>query len=82
MLNLGADAPPDPAVRCLATTDWKFVHYQGKDFGELYDLKNDPCEIRNLWADPGKQHVVMEMKNRLLEFILRSEPLPKRTDIF
>ena len=81
-LNEGTAAPVDPAVRCLTTADWKFVHYQGKDFGELYDRRNDPCEIRNLWADPGKQPVIREMKDRLLEFILRTEPLPPKLDIF
>jgi len=81
-LNLGVDAPSDPAIRCLTTDDWKLVHYQGKDFGELYDRRNDPHEIRNLWYDPGMQPMVREMRERLLAFILQTEPLPRRTDIF
>ncbi|OPZ28334.1 MAG: Arylsulfatase [Lentisphaerae bacterium ADurb.BinA184] len=81
-LNEGANAPPTPAVRCLTTDDWKLVHYEGKDFGELYDRRNDPCELRNLWADRGHRKTVRELRERLLSFILETEPLPRRTDIF
>jgi arylsulfatase len=81
-LHQGTGAPPTPAVRCLVTDDWKFVHYQGKDFGELYDLKQDPNELNNLWADPGRQAIVREMRERLLAFILEAEPLPPKTDLF
>ncbi len=81
-LHQGTGAPPTPAVRCLTTDDWKFVHYEGKPFGELYDRRNDPQEIRNLWADPGRQSVVRELRERLLGFILESEPLPQKTDLF
>ncbi len=81
-LNEGANAPPDPAIRCLVTDDWKFVHYEGKDFGELYDLRNDPCELRNLWGEHEQQPVVHEMRERLLSFILGSEPLPRKLDLF
>ena len=72
----------EPAVRCLVTDDWKFVHYEGKEFGELYDRRNDPCELRNLWADTGRQDVVREMRDHLLTFMLEAEPLPTKTDLF
>jgi arylsulfatase A-like enzyme len=81
-LHQGAGAPPTPAVRCLTTERWKLVHYEGKDFGELYDLRNDPCELRNLWAVPAKRKVVREMRERLLGFVLDAEPLPPKTDLF
>ncbi|MEO6269392.1 MAG: hypothetical protein ABIP08_03705, partial [Lautropia sp.] len=29
--------------------DWKIVLYLDDGFGELYDLRNDPGETRNLW---------------------------------
>jgi len=32
---------------------------------ELYDLKQDPCEMSNLYNDPGYQEVVTELKNKL-----------------
>jgi arylsulfatase len=81
-LHQGKGAPPDPAVRCLTTDRWKFVHYQGKDFGELYDLRNDPREVRNLWADSSCKATVTEMKERLLAHLLEVEPLPPKIDQF
>ena len=41
------------------------MHYLGQEWGELYDLQNDPGEIRNLWQSSGHT----EMKQRLLEVI-------------
>ena len=73
---------PFLVARCLVTCEWKYVHYLGRDFGELYDRRNDPHEFRNLWADPPHQPVVRDMQDRLLRFILESEPCPARTDIF
>jgi arylsulfatase len=29
---------------------WKLVHYGSRPYGELYDLRDDPEERRNLWA--------------------------------
>lgn len=30
---------------------WKLVHYLDQPWGELYDLRTDPGELRNLWHD-------------------------------
>lgn len=40
--------------RIVMTKDYKYV-YNGFDFDELYDLKNDPHEMRNL-AHPNVKH--------------------------
>jgi len=44
---------------------YKIVNYHGKDFGELYDLKNDRCEFKNLWdhQDYGKLKAELIKKN-------------------
>ena len=81
-VNQGAGAAPYPAVRCLTTAHWKYVHYEEKDFGELYDRRADPHETQNLWGKPAYRDVVREMRERLLAFILNNEPLPAKTDIF
>ena len=39
-------------ITMIRTCDWKLVHYLDQPWGELYDLRDDPGEVRNLWADP------------------------------
>lgn len=41
---------------------YKLTVYQGREYGELYDLENDPRELVNLWDDPA----AAELKQRLL----------------
>ena len=53
--------------RSIDTGDWKYV-YNGFDFDELYDLKADPGETRNLAADPACAATVRELCARLWAF--------------
>lgn len=57
--------------------DWRLVHYPESMFegdeeikGELYDLKTDPLEKRNLFADSEHQAVVAEGRARLLDWLI------------
>jgi arylsulfatase len=45
---------------------YKLVHYLGDAYGELYDTKEDPDEILNLWNNP----CAAEVKNRLIGELL------------
>ena len=47
----------------------KITVHEGKSYGELYDLQNDPEEHNNLWAEPE----AMPLKARLLTAFLRAE---------
>ncbi len=38
--------------RSFCDGSWRLTLWDGLPIGELYDLRNDPGEIRNLWADP------------------------------
>jgi hypothetical protein len=40
---------------------WKLVVYHGLDAGELYDLREDPHEFRNLWNDAPSQAVKLKL---------------------
>ncbi len=45
---------------------WKYIHYfelEGMD--ELYDLKADPYEIKNIIRQPGASKIVEEMKQEM-----------------
>ena len=49
---------------------WKYIHYfelEGMD--ELYDLKADPYEMRNIIRQPGAGNVVDEMKREMEQLL-------------
>jgi arylsulfatase A-like enzyme len=56
----------------VRTREWKLVHFLGEPFGQLFDLVNDPNEIRNLWDDSAYASQKQELLNRLLEWRIRS----------
>ena len=53
--------------RSVMTKDFKYV-YNGFDFDELYDLRTDPHETRNLAADPAYRDVLHRMVKRMWQF--------------
>ena len=61
-----------PDAKMVRTSRWKLNYYPGND-GELYDLSTDPGETRNLYEDAGRQIVVREMKDRLLEWMITAD---------
>lgn len=63
----GAVAPPIPTWRALRTRDYKYAVYLNGDLSELYDLKADPRETRNLINDPNQQKRISKLHRRLLE---------------
>ena len=54
-------------LRQIRSKEWALTYYANNDYGLLYDLKNDPNELRNLWDD--KEHT--EIKERLLLKLLK-----------
>ncbi|HLH04424.1 MAG TPA: sulfatase [Bryobacteraceae bacterium] len=67
-----------PAVHCvrmnrgIRTHDWKLIHFwQDPQEWELYNLRDDPGETRNLAADPKYRQTLDELKQRLQQ--LREE---------
>jgi arylsulfatase A-like enzyme len=57
-------------VRALVTSDWRYTIYKDQDWGELYDLRNDPQETHNLWdsADHAsiRAHLAERMNHHLI----------------
>lgn len=51
---------------------WKIVYYLGESSGELYDMENDPEELRNLWTSPENAALKDQMVRDLLEWSVRS----------
>lgn len=60
------------SLQTVRTATHKLTYENRSEVGELYDLHNDPHELKNLFNDPSKTHVQKE----LLEMI-RSRPQDK-----
>lgn len=52
-------------ARSLITEDLRLTLYEGVQWGELYDLSQDPHEMNNLWDDPQSRHRRHELTERL-----------------
>ena len=46
--------------------------YAGQEYGELYDLRNDPHEFRNLWDAPEQGRVKAELRARMVDLLVGS----------
>ena len=53
----------------VRTPDWKYIESTGRQC-ELYDLRNDPAETRNLATDPAQRERVDRMRQDLLQWHL------------
>ncbi|BCS33237.1 sulfatase [Luteitalea sp. TBR-22] len=61
-----------PATKMIRTDDWKLVHYVGQPLGELYDLRQDPNELHNLFADEAHREIKAQLLARLLDWMVRT----------
>jgi arylsulfatase A-like enzyme len=69
------DDPAGLRLKTIVTEDWKLTLYHGKDYGELYNLTQDPHERVNLWDNPAHSQDRARLLARLLDDL---EPLEKR----
>ncbi|MEJ0101719.1 MAG: sulfatase/phosphatase domain-containing protein [Bacteroidota bacterium] len=44
--------------------------YQGVESWELFDLKKDPNELHNVYADPQNKRLIDDLKQRLKKLII------------
>jgi arylsulfatase A-like enzyme len=68
--NILTDAEFMTMVR---SKDWKLVHFLDEPDGQLFDLNNDPDEVKNLWNDPEHLDQKREMLAVLREWRIRSQ---------
>jgi len=69
-------------ARSGALTENRERFLGGHPAEELHDLESDPCELRNLAEDPGRQKLERDMQRRLVRWVhdtddpLLSGPVP------
>ena len=65
----------EPLTVCRATmirtTDWKLIR-RPAGVSELYDLRNDPRELTNLYANPAQAEVRRALEKRALDWYVRT----------
>jgi arylsulfatase A-like enzyme len=64
-LCYGFTSPPH--VHTLVTGRWRMSLYRSVEWGELYDLDNDPDEKVNLWDDPRHAGAKAELLERFVK---------------
>lgn len=67
MLHVAVDGRALPTgSQSNAPTEWKYINYTELDgMDELYDLRVDPQEMRNLINDPASQSSLQRLKAKL-----------------
>jgi arylsulfatase len=66
-------------IRTLITDRYKMTVYPGQDYGELFDLSDDPEELHNRWEDSEYNEVKQELYRIFLEAYIQDESgLPRR----
>lgn len=67
-------------MRTLVTERYRLTAYSGQEYGELFDLQEDPDEYKNLWDDPGAQRLKDELRVALLDRLMETDlPLPRQS---
>ena len=61
------------AVKALRSERYKLVYYPGQPYGELYDLRNDPHEIENLYGSAEHEKIRAGMLQALLDRLIHTE---------
>jgi N-acetylglucosamine-6-sulfatase len=77
------DFPQTPTVHALRTEEWKYIRVQGLwDLDELYNLKTDPLETKNLAQDAKYRPIVKKMNGQLFTLLERTGgmQIPLRPD--
>ena len=60
----------------VRTATWKYVHDPMGDKDELYDLVNDPWELRNVIDDDRHQSVLTGLRLKLADWSITTEDSP------
>ncbi len=78
--NYEVQFPYTPNVRALRTDEWKYIRYPhgdgspDKHMAELYNLKKDPDETKNLINEDRYQSLVVELREELDTRIKEANP--------
>lgn len=58
-------------TRTFIQSEWRLTIWQGMPDGQLYNRKNDPHELHNLWFDPSSSAKKAELMEAMLREMIR-----------
>ncbi len=82
--NYEEEFPYTPNIRGIRTGDWKYIFYPGGDgrpsrySAELYDLRTDPLEMRNLIDEPSAARQLARLQREWARLMARHKAIPDR----
>ncbi|VFA66972.1 arylsulfatase [Enterococcus faecium] len=53
----------------ILTEKWKFIWFPVKNTYQLFDMINDPNEMKNLYYDKKYESIIYEMKHKLVGYL-------------
>ncbi len=62
-----------PFMTMVRNQSWKMVHFLDAPYGQLFDLENDPNEMKNLWDDSVGAGAKATLLAELREWHIRSQ---------
>lgn len=68
--------PTTMNLRTYVNQRYKLTVYYNKDYGELFDLQEDPKEINNLWNESSAASLKAELLLKFVHAEMEKEPLP------
>ncbi|PTY00973.1 sulfatase [Verrucomicrobia bacterium LW23] len=69
------DQPTALHMRTYVNDRYKLTVHCRRDYGELYDLREDPGEIRNLWDRPEHRALKAELIRKMVDAEMAREPM-------
>jgi arylsulfatase A-like enzyme len=66
--------PTTVHLRTMVTDRYKITVYRNAEYGELFDLQDDPGERRNRWDDPAFAGTKAKLMHRFVRAELEREP--------
>lgn len=66
---------PSLKVRTMITDTYRLTVYQGyEEYGEIYNLKEDPFEQHNLWNEKPLQLIKQKLLQKFLHELIKAQP--------
>jgi arylsulfatase len=73
---------PGDWARTIRTKEFRYTYYAHGNGEQMFDLRTDPDEQRNLVADPSYSSVRQDLRDQLLELVVMQDYPKTRRELF